>query len=175
MRILALDIATATGWARWSRELNRPAAGVQVFKGDIYDKVGQFERWLIGKLVADEITHLFIEQFVLMTQGKTNHETLQQLSTMNVMAGAIARRRNLYFEPVHNATWRKHFIGVSRAPKGQAKPTDWLKAKAVDRCRILGWDIPKHDAAEAAGLLDYARARLDPAYGAYTAELFRSA
>ena len=51
------------------------------------------------------------------------------------------------------STWRKHFIGAGRAPKGEA--SGWCKRQAQSRCRALGWGDLSDDEAEAAGIWDY--------------------
>jgi hypothetical protein len=52
---------------------------------------------------------------------------------------------------VHQATWRRHFLGAM--PRG-VKTADY-KHMAMTKCRELGFEVIKHDAAEACGLLDY--------------------
>ena len=55
------------------------------------------------------------------------------------------------WRPVNIAAWRRHFIGsMPRATKSID-----LKHLAMQRCRELGFNPAKHDAAEAIGQLDY--------------------
>lgn len=61
---------------------------------------------------------------------------------------AATAAQNVGARPVlgHVATWRKHFIGRGNLPGKEAK------AAAIERCRILKWQVKGHDEAEAAGL-----------------------
>lgn len=58
---------------------------------------------------------------------------------------ATATLRRLPFDVVSAVTWRKAIYGVGRArlSKGEAK------RMAVEYCRLAGYTVPNHDAAEA--------------------------
>lgn len=62
---------------------------------------------------------------------------------------------------VHQATWRKEFLGsMPRPPKGK-NVSSQLKDLAVERCKQLGFTVERHDQAEAIGILTYAFMALD--------------
>jgi hypothetical protein len=84
---------------------------------------------------------------------------------------------------INSSQWRKHFLGVSRAPAkengkelSQNQRRTWIKRRCIEECAKRGWDVGKsNDAADALGVLDTARALLDPAHGSNHSPLFEAA
>lgn len=178
MRLLALDIATTTGWARWDSGLNRPHAGELKLKGNTEPaRYAEFSSWLRAKLVADQIDHLAIEMPVPQRGGMTNLLTLQTLLGLRALAMSQAGAINIPVYEVNNQEWRQHFLGQRTAPKAvpNAKRSDWWKKQCVKRCEELGWPVKGHNAADALGVLDFMRSTLDFSYGARSGDLFRGA
>lgn len=83
--------------------------------------------------------------------GHTNVATLYLAAGLAAHVESFAEAMGIKHRPTHQATWRRHFLGSM--PRG-TKSAD-LKHMAMRRCRELGFEVIKHDAAEAAGLLDY--------------------
>lgn len=176
MRILALDIATTTGWARWDSGLNRPHAGEFKLKSsDEAKRFAEFSTWLRAKMVADGIDHLAIEMPVPQRSGLTNLSTLQTLHGLRGIAMAIAGAVNIPVLEVNTQEWRQHFVGQRTAPKSVPvkQRSAWWKRQCLDRCEQMGWPVKGHNAADAMGVLDYVRAKMDRAYGATSGDLFR--
>jgi hypothetical protein len=70
--------------------------------------------------------------------------------------------------PVSVQSWRKHFLGSAKLDKEHAK------AAAVRVCKQLKWDAPDHNAAEAAGIWDWACGR-ERVASIHAGPLFRGA
>lgn len=73
-------------------------------------------------------------------------------------------------------TWRKHFIGFTRAPKGMRgnnRRRQHLKDAAMRACVERDWFVKQDDEADALGILDWALCRDFPQHGSDTAALFR--
>lgn len=53
--------------------------------------------------------------------------------------------------------WRRHFIGICRAPKDiqKTRRRAWLKERAMQACAARRWVVKTDDEAEAAGILSY--------------------
>jgi hypothetical protein len=178
MRILALDIATTTGWARWDSGLNRPHADeVKLKAADEAKRFAEFAQWLRAKLIADQIDHLAIEMPVPQRNGMTNLGTLQTLHGLRAIAMALGGAINIPIIEVNNQEWRQHFLGQRVAPKSvpKDKRSAWWKKQCVKRCEELGWTVKGHNAADALGVLDFVRCTRDFSYGAASGDLFRQA
>lgn len=178
MRILALDIATTTGWARWDAGLNRPHAGEKKLESkDEARRFAEFGQWLRAKIVADQIEYLAIEEAVPQRNGLTTQSTLLLLHGLRAVALAQAASINIPIMEVNTQEWRQHFLGQRTAPKTvpKNKRSEWWKKQCLKRCDELGWTVKGHNAADALGILDCARAGLDFSYGAGSGDLFRGA
>ena len=168
MRILALDLAGKTGWARWHPSMSAPAFGVMKLpqKGAF----SSFRDFLITTVVNDGIEHIAVES-VFIAQGMES--AAPRLYGLMAHAEEIAFRRGIGLHKVMVSDWRQHFLGQRNAPKTIKKEhrREWLKKQAVDECRSRGWNVHCNDEADALGLLNYERARLLPEWGA-EGELF---
>lgn len=155
--LLALDLATVTGWAFW-----RPGADVRsgVCKlprtgEDVGRFLCAFEDWLKPFLELERPARVVFEAPIL-TAGKTDINTARKLMSLAAFTEVVCRRSGIrqYFE-VNNATVRKHFVGV-----GRARDRRTLKDLTLDACRARGWDPRDDNAADALAVLDYAAATL---------------
>jgi hypothetical protein len=178
-QILALDIATKTGWARWSYSERRPVFGVKVCDGGLGAMCNSFATWLNAEVDAHGITDIAIEAPVPQS-GLTNLTVLMMQYGLHSIVHALCARRGMS-EPLQVGVgqWRGHFIRVGRAPSvvdgktlsaGQRR--GWLKKRCVAECQSRGWPVKSDDAADALGVLDYARALNDPRYGIDSSPLF---
>lgn len=154
---LALDLSVkSTGWALWSAGEERPAFGTWALADSIDWAARAYVR-LHGHLMdlhrLSPIDFLCFEEPIPahMLQGHTNAVTLAAAAGLAAHASSFAEAVGARWRPVSIAAWRRHFIG--RMPRG-TKTVD-LKAMAMTRCRELGFDPARHDAAEAIGLLDH--------------------
>lgn len=90
---------------------------------------------------------------------------------------ALGLRPGIRFIDLSSREWRKHFLGVVRAPKEipASQRRAWLKKEARKKCIERGWFVKSDDEAEALGVLDCARAMLNPNHGTSTTPLFAEA
>ena len=170
MRLLAMDQAPRNiGIAFCHTEDGLPyEIGAREF-----DSFGENDRllqravraWLdpiIDRIRPDVIV---FEQIVVNLK-RPNLRTLYQQFSVVAAIDTVADAYDIDTYQVDVPVWRKHFIGTAGAPRAlkSGERADWLKTKAIERCKELGWQIPNHHAAEACGIWDYAAWKLDAAY-----------
>jgi len=177
MKVVALDIASCTGWATWIGGETGGEYGSVKFIGTMGDKAAAFSDWLNGIIGKYEITDLAVEPPVPI-HGATNIDTTVWLQGCYLRVHEIVARRRLNLWPVAEVTWRSHFLGVTRAPKtitDKNKRRVWLKRRCVDECRARGYEPKNDNAADALAILDTIRCRLDPDYAVLSMPLLRAA
>jgi len=160
MRILALDLSKrSAGWAVWGKGDQNLASGVWTLGSEFTSKGTTFGR-LHGEMTAihelGAIDAVFYEKPLNLGPGAgpaTNQDTIDVLIGLAMHAESWADAMGCrIIREVHQATWRRHFLGkMPRATKSAE-----LKDYAMARCRQLGFRSLKHDQAEAIGILDYA-------------------
>lgn len=154
---LALDLSVkSTGFAIWSEGQAKPACGTWALAPSIDWAARAFVRLhknLLDLHRVSPIDDLVFEEPLppAALKGFTNAVTLAAAAGLAAHAQSFAEAMGIRHRPVNLVTWRRHFIG--KMPRGTKTPD--LKALAMRRCRELGFDPQKHDAAEACGLLDY--------------------
>jgi hypothetical protein len=154
---VALDLSIRScGWAMWSPGQERPACGTWELASDVSWAARAFcrlHRNLLDLHKLEPIEALTFEEAVPAhkLQGFTNAVTLAAAAGLAAHAMSFAEALGIQWRSANIAAWRRHFIG--KMPRGTKTPD--LKHMAMQRCRELGFDVQKHDAAEAAGLLDY--------------------
>lgn len=175
MAVLALDLSTAgTGWALHEPGMERPFFGTFALPANP-DQVGKPMEHLRQKLAEKHETygldHIVFEEQHLgsafdkkkQKQRPISPRTLKRIYALAGMVEWFAFRLDVICFSVPIGTWRKHFIG--RGDYGG----DEAKQRAVDQCRLYGWHVPDHNAAEACGILDFYLALLDKEMaGGYT-------
>jgi hypothetical protein len=157
MNFLALDLSVkSTGFALWSEGQALPVAGTWELAPGIAWAGRAFVR--LHRNLADlhrvaAIDEIFYEEALTAVhlRGFSNAETLAAAAGLAAHVQSFGEAMGVRHIAVHQATWRRHFLG--KMPRGTKTPN--LKALAMTRCRDLGFDVQKHDAAEACGLLDY--------------------
>ncbi|HYF40897.1 MAG TPA: hypothetical protein VEA35_00490 [Ramlibacter sp.] len=164
MRVLALDISTACGFAFDGADPQaKPRTGVwrvpASAAGD-YGTMGlALQRWLRG-LVGMSGADLLAYEAPLVRAGSsfagapTNAETVRIQLGFTMAAQIVAAERNLRVAAAAVQTIRKHFCG-----SGHAK-----KPEVMARCRMLGWDFADNNAADAAACWSWAKSQFDKAY-----------
>ncbi len=168
MRILALDLSKrSAGWACWGPKDSQPAHGFWVLGTEMTSRGMTFRHLyqnINGLHALGKIDAVFYERPLNLGPGagNTNADTLNTLIGLAMHAESWAEAaRCRIIRDVHQATWRKHFIGSMPKPKKGEGSTEKLKALAVQRCNELGFRVERHDQAEAIGILDYACDALD--------------
>lgn len=180
--VLALDLATTTGWAWHAVGMPRPFFGAFRLPGSPED-VGQpcdaLERWLRLMFVQTRdhgapITHWFFE--AQHVDAKINIDTLYRLIGLGATVEKFAwqvkpkDRAKAWVYKVHISTWRSHFLGRgsgfkrNKDVKGRPYlPGEDPKELAIQKCGEFGWHTDIADAAEACGILDYGLAQIGDA------------
>jgi hypothetical protein len=168
--VLALDVATVTGWAR-GKPGAQPTSGSIRFasagasKGAIYNGCLM---WAIDFLTPPLPDLIVIEQPLsfMAKIGKTNADAVELLHVLPGIIRAVAYQRGIYdWRSARVDVVRHHFIGSN--PKG-----DEGKYQTVRKCRALCWDPKDDDAADALATWDYQCSLIDPVAGLRTSPLF---
>lgn len=166
--LLALDLSTVcTGFAFGGERDGAPRTGSWRLPGadeSVFDRtLGSISESIaqLAKMIQPE--HVMIEAFLMPTTGSHAH-TIQALIQMTGAARAAAFRAGAKVHRVSSQTVRKHFLGVGR-------PDD-PKAAVLGRCKLLGWAVEGHDAADAAATWSYGMAKLYPQWSPRSTPLF---
>ena len=150
MIILALDIATSTGWAMWMG--GECLSGTQVFKLARGESPGmrflRFDKWLnemVETMRPDVIAFERPSFFRSQAAGEVVHGLLSQMQK-------IAAAQNINTSPVGASELKKHATG-----KGNAKKPD-MQAAAMQRWCFV--ETPGEDEADALCILAWSMEQL---------------
>jgi len=167
-RVLALDLATTTGWC-YGAPGSIPKFGHLRFakpgssRALIYR---EFRRWLNAKWATSPDMIVFESPAVpSIMAGKTNIETIKLLVGLTEHLEEWAYER-IELREARVADVRVHFIGANLK-------SAMAKQKTFDQCRMLGWDVQTTDESDACALWDFQCAWLNPKVAAYSTPLFR--
>lgn len=159
IRIVGLDLSkTSTGYAMWGPGDPDVISGRFVLgsefttEGGVFCNLHEKLTWLNDQR---EIDAIFMEDTLNVgsLSGHTNITTLKILSGLNAHAKSWGVDMGCRIvREVHQATWRKEFLG--RVPRQTRSAT--LKDMARQRCHQLGFKPYFDDEAEAIGILTYA-------------------
>lgn len=158
MRLLALDLATATGWACGT--FDRPVSH-GVFKApktgqDIGRFLAYFRKWLGEAIEQMGPTEILFESPILT--GIKNLTTLRKLYSLAGVAELVAFDYELPIAEANLSSIRVHFVGMRCAPKailGKEKRRQWIKARTVAECRKRGFRVADDNDADALALMSY--------------------
>lgn len=161
--ILAIDLASKTGLAE-GRPGEKPRLRTIEFApgGDVFDFYGALTAWMATKLRDNPPDLIAIEEPIAPSaiKGHTSHDTtMKTIGGFAIIVGII-KCKNIPFEPVRVATWRKHFIGsgvLASIDDRDARRKEG-KRMVIHRCRLLGWAPEDDNQADAAGIWDWAGA-----------------
>ncbi len=163
MRLLALDIATTTGFA-----VDRPAGSNTPgpMTGTFTCRGGGFRQGAAGHSFGNwlhkVIAHFNVEALVFeapLLGGSAivmNKQTARLLIGLAFVAETCAYGRKIPVFEANVQTVRRHFVGHGR-PKNP-------KQAVMERCRILGWEFRNHDEADAAAVWAYTKACRDKSF-----------
>lgn len=162
--ILALDVATTTGWA-FGRVGDRPLSGATTFgrkngcEEDIWFDALKF---INDRLIVLQPDMVAIE--APMQGGKSSQASIGLLLGLQaVIRTAVRARRPSIAHLVHCQSARKFFIGHGNLPGKEAKQ------RVKDRCVAIGWltvEDATFDKADALCVWAFAAGLADPAYAA---------
>lgn len=157
LTVLALDLSVkSTGFALWSSGQTKPVSGTWELAGGIAHAPKAFVRLHrhLRDINDDTPVDLIVFEDPLpphAVHGQTSIDVLKASAGLAAHVQSFAEAMGIRCRGVHQQTWRRHFLGA--LPRG-VKSADY-KHMAMTRCRELGFEPSKHDAAEALGLLDY--------------------
>lgn len=156
MIIVALDIASVTGCAVGSPGRAPKAWSVDLGKGRSED--ARFSKALV-------LTHDLIERYRpdLIAVEAAIGGKFASAFLIGVVAcvRGVAANRGVPVRSFTSASVRRHFLGRALAKRDfptlkPAAATKAIKGEVIARCRLLGWDVPDADSADAAALWDFA-------------------
>lgn len=178
MRILALDLATSTGWACGSPggtpitfgTVKMPSTGP-----DIGRFVQVFRDWVNLAIDEMEPTEIVYESPIM--PATANLATTRKLYSLGGVLELVARDRGIEISEEHMQEVRVYFLGISRAPKTvpQKERRKWIKDKVVAKCHERGFLVTCDDEGDAVALLDFAIANRSPAHSVGATPLFAHA
>lgn len=158
MRILALDIASATGVAFGCADDSAPSLSTLRLPGaselnEYGPRLTAFRRGLIGLIADYRPERIWFEApFIALNGGKIkNANSSRLLMILAGLAEQIADEFEIPTIETTNAEVRKHFLGSAHGLR------DELKLAMLRRCRLLGWEPNNDNEADAAGIWDLAR------------------
>jgi hypothetical protein len=171
--ILALDIATSTGWAR-GRPEDAPTCGSVRFasKGASHGAIfsGAFD-WFREFTEKDRPDVLVIEDLLPFRakMGETTKDTARLLAGLHGVIRLVAFKREIFkVQAVPVSDVRHHFIG------GNFK-REQAKGYVEQKCKSLGWlERADTDAADACALWSYWAARVVPETALRVSPLFQA-
>lgn len=189
-----LDSATTSGLAVMDGDRLQCAYAFKAEGENEGALFSSYRSWLTEMLCEYKVEHLAIEAPL-----PTNRGTFQVKTKVNDIFGAsikkvampmssqatwlrlyglrahalqICEELGIQWTEINVREWRGAIYGTRNAPKGVKDASGWWKQKALDRCRLLGWEVSSKDAAEACAIADYMRVKLNPRFSALTGELF---
>ena len=172
--LLALDVATTTGFAFGRVRDERPTFGHHrcappgASSGEAF--LG-FSRWLVDLISVCAPSVIFYEAPLSAEAltGRTNRETMFRLIGMAAHVHTVAQGRGVYrVERANVSQVRSFFIGKALKRRDAKRAT-------VAQARTLGCDVSDDNAADAIATWFYASALLNPRIAPHTAQLFAGA
>jgi hypothetical protein len=170
--ILALDIATVTGWAR-GRVGTTPTSGSVRFgrrdaSGDAV--FGHALEWLADELKPEPRPNILVFEAMLppgAKEGDTNARTRDRLAGLHGIVRAVAWQRGIYDIGCYSVgDIRQHFIGERGLKRDKAK------RQIMQRCRQLRWPCDDDDAGDALAAWSFACSLIDPTQALKVMPLF---
>lgn len=165
LRILALDLATTSGWVCDSYEPGRPPQHghytiPEKDRACYGDMMLAHMKWLRGIRGLTEPDAMAFEAPLVRAGGgefkgapSSRHSVIVTLG-LAICAQVVAAERGIVVHGVSVQTARKHFTGNGRAQKADVQL----------RCRQLGWPIEQPDEADAAAVWMWAKCTFDKGF-----------
>ena len=151
---LALDQSPArVGFAYGAVTMSKPASGVYRLDKSLME--ASLRDWLQAMIILRGIQRVVYEEpFV---GPKMRQDILMRMLALPAIIKLVCHDCGLS-NPLAapQGTWRKHFLGVGRAPNKTEKARQWLKDEAMRACAERCWYVDSDDEAEACGILDWA-------------------
>lgn len=170
--ILALDIATTTGYARGIAGETPIASSIRFGKpgGDPDLVFRDAILWISGYLKDDPRPDTIIIEALLPAgamQGETTRQTRDRLAGLHACMRGTAKGRGIKeIAAVSVGDVRAHFIGDRTCPSARAK------TEVMRRCRALGWEFCDDNAADALAVWSFGCALVIPEWALKVSPLF---
>ena len=170
-RVLALDLATTTGWA-YGAPGSIPRCGHLRFAAKGASRAliyRNFRNWLEEKWnVRDEQPDFIAYESPAVPSimaGRTNIETIRLLMGLaeNLEEWCLGK---VELRESRVSDVRVHFIGSNMK-------SALAKQKTFEQCQMLGWNPQDFDESDACALWDFQCAWLNPKLAAYSTPLFK--
>lgn len=172
-KILALDLASRTGWACGLPADDRPRSGSVRFAREGASMGAVFSgcrQWLNDFLAADADIKLVVFEAPMTPQhiaGRTSADIIRVLVGLCAVVEEATYGRGYDVREARVADVRAHFIGSNRIRRKEAKEL------TVTACYRLGWAPCDDNAADALALWHYQASLLEPKLALQTSPLFR--
>ena len=170
--ILALDIATNTGWAI-GRPSGTPTASSQrfgQFHSEQHDVFAAAIKWFSEFLLQDPRPDTLIVEAMLpptAMKGQTSRAVRDRLAGLHGCFLGVAKLRGVgEISQASVGDVRAHFIGDRMCRREQAK------REVMRQCEMQGWNAEDHNAADACALWSYACTLIRPELGLRVVPLF---
>ncbi len=163
--VLALDLATKTGWAvveegtahaptlievNGGKEVYHPVSGTIEIGRDHYS-MGKFldtyRRWLLDMLRVHGISRLSYE--APWVNGDTSQATARKLFGLSAVTEMVCEMKTIPCMESTPTNVRTHFIGTNSGGRNT------LKRMTIEHCQALGWNPVDDNEADALALLDF--------------------
>lgn len=187
VRVLALDLATITGWASGSTDGKHMSHGVCQMPStgeDIGRYLSHFSHWLRRQILreltfeADRFEVIFESPILSGTTSLATARKLYSLAGLVELAcfdSPDIFDREIEVTEAHQQNIRVHFVGVASASKtvrGKKERRAWIKKRVVDECKRRGFGTVSDDEGDAIALRSLRLAQLSPDYSLRETELF---
>ena len=171
--VLALDIASTTGWALGAVGAATPSCGSVRFAapGSSHAAIlASCFDWMV-ELTKDKRPDIIAIEDLLpfgAARGRTNKKTGDLLGALHGIVRLVAFKRSIFkVHAVSASDVRGHFID------GRTYRREQAKGYVVQKCKALGWlESSDEDAADACAVWSFQCSRLDPKEALRVSPLF---
>lgn len=148
--ILALDIATTTGWA-FGEPDTEPEWGSasfpkRKFKG-LGARLNAYQSFVRGLIINLGPTVIVMEKPFINRKKPNLHTSRLSLTQCGIVEMAADDLGDIPIYEVDNNKWKMTFIGHARSKD--------IKADCIHKCRQHGWDVDEENEADALGVLQH--------------------
>jgi len=175
MSVLALDIATTTGWA-FGDAGEKPQHGTFTCPstGEDLGRFGAAYRGFLTNLIRERRPKLVVFEAPILPPPKfdkakgrvvqfTNLTTVRKLNGLLMVTELVAGDEGVRCEEITAGQWRHAFLGQSYPHGGKS---DDLKRAAIAACRQMKWEPNGPDDADALGIWFVVTRINDPKFAA---------
>lgn len=162
---MVYDVARHAGWAVYTPGrasprfgvLRLPATRTDGSNGPAFKLLFEHISWADRNF--GRLAHIGYELFLAPTGGKKDDQTSFQTSpkTIKTQVGMIAtiemcaEMLGIESHPIHNASWRSHWLGAQK----RGTKREQFKALAIAKAKALGWAPHDDNDADAIGQLHF--------------------